>query len=125
MCKMTEMMIKDRKIKVAEHKEKYMANIVDAASKCDFIDRIVLFGSSTEERCRKNSDIDLAVFGDKSEMQALTSKKYERFARQLYGFDDHNQAYDLLYYKTGTHSNDEIMKDINRGELLYVQKTPQ
>lgn len=123
MCKMTEVVVKDRKIRVADLKEKYIANIVDAADKCDLIDRVILFGSSIEERCHKDSDIDLAVFGNEPEMKALTSKKYERFARQLYGFDDHNQAYDLLYYKTGTPCNDAIMNDINQGELLYVRQS--
>ncbi len=121
MCKVTEMAIGNRVIHVADIKQKYIENIIDAASKCDCIDKIVLFGSSLEDCCRADSDIDLAIFGNISEMKALSSKKYERFARQLYNFDDHNQAYDLLYYKTGSGGKDAIMHDINKGELLYAR----
>ncbi len=119
MCNLTTINIDDRQIKVADIKEKYMSNIVDAAQKCDFIERVVLFGSSIEERCSETSDIDLAVFGTQIPSRALSSKKYERFARQLYSFDDHAQAYDILYFKTGTKKGGQIMDNINRGEVLY------
>lgn len=122
MCKVTEMTIGNRVVHVADIKQKYIENIVDAASKCDYIDKIVLFGSSLEDRCRTDSDIDLAIFGNTSEARVLSSKKYERFARQLYSFDDHNQAYDLLYYKTGSGSKDAVMNDISKGELLYARQ---
>ena len=96
MCRVTPMDIGSRQICVAEIKQKYIQNIIDAARECDLIDRVVLFGSSLQERCRENSDIDIAVFGNQPRSRALTSKKYERFARQLYAFDNHAQAYDIL-----------------------------
>ena len=98
-----------------------MENIIDAAQKCDFIDRVVLFGSSIEERCREQSDIDLAVFGTQVPSRALTSKKYERFARQLYAFDDHAQAYDILYFRSGSGDSNPILHEISRGEELYAR----
>ena len=105
--------------KVADIKQKYMNNIVDAARKCDLIDRVVLFGSCIDERCKESSDIDLAVFGKETRYRALSSKKYERFARQLYDFDDHAQSYDILYFKTGAKEKSHIMDDIKKGEIIY------
>lgn len=119
MCTVKNMSIDNRSFRVADIKQKYMANIVDAAKKCDIIDRIILFGSSIEERCKESSDIDIAVFGTLPPSRALSSKKYERFARQLYAFDNHAQAYDILYFKTGSTRKGNIMHDINRGEMLY------
>ena len=121
MCKVLPMNIGTRQIRVAEIKQKYIRNIIDAASQCDLIDRVVLFGSSLDERCRDNSDIDIAVFGNLNPSKALSSKKYECFARQLYSFRDHEQAYDILYFKTGANNGGQIMQDIERGELLYAR----
>ena len=64
MCRVLEMDIGNRSIQVADIKKKYISNIIDAASKCDLIDKVVLFGSSLEERCKDSSDIDLAIFGN-------------------------------------------------------------
>ena len=119
MCKVVSVTIGKNTFKVADIKKKYMSNIINAAEKCDFIDRVVLFGSSTEKRCEKTSDIDIAVFGKHARSRALGSKKYERFARQLYSFDDHNQSYDILYFKSGTREKSEILDNINNGEVLY------
>ena len=119
MCKVISVTVKDRTFNVADIKQKYMENIIDAAEKCDFIERVVLFGSSIEKRCKKTSDIDIAVFGKHSRSRALKSKKYEKFARQLYSFDDHNQAYDILYFQEGRNNTDLIFEGINKGEILY------
>jgi predicted nucleotidyltransferase len=119
MCKVVKMPIGTRVVNVADIKQMYISNIVDAARKCDIIDRVLLFGSSKEKRCKESSDIDIAVFGNQTPSKALSSKKYERFARQLYTFDDNKQAYDILYFKSGTKNNAGIMEDIENGELLY------
>lgn len=119
MCKVKMMKVNERSFKVADIKQKYMNNIVDAAQKCDLIDRVVLFGSSIDERCKESSDIDLAVFGKQTRYRALSSKKYERFARQLYNFDDHTQSYDILYFKTDSIEDSHIMDDIKKGEVIY------
>ena len=123
MCKVSSMSVRNRTFRVADIKQKYMHNIVDVADKCDIIQRVVLFGSNIEERCKETSDIDLAVFGTQVPSRALTSKKYERFARQLYSFDNHEQAYDILYFKTGATSKSSIMDDINRGEIVYERQS--
>lgn len=122
MCKVIPISIGSRQICVAEIKQKYIRNIIDAASQCDLIDRVVLFGSSLQERCREKSDIDIAVFGNQPRSRALTSRKYERFARQLYAFDNHAQAYDILYFRSGSDDSSPILHEISRGEELYVRK---
>ena len=40
MCKVLPMVIGTRQIRVAEIKQKYIRNIIDAASQCDLIDRV-------------------------------------------------------------------------------------
>ena len=121
MCKVLPMNIGSSQICVAEIKQKYIQNIIDAASQCDLIDRVVLFGSSLQEHCREASDIDIAVFGNQPRFRALTSRKYERFARQLYSFDDYAQAYDILYFRSGSHESSPILHEISKGEELYVR----
>lgn len=122
MCKVTEMKIGDRTIRVAEIKQQYISNIVNAARNCDYIDRVILFGSSLEERCTDLSDIDLAVFGNVAKGKCLTSKKYERFLKQVYSYNDFQQAYDILYFKSGKKCQSPIIEDINRGEVIYESK---
>ena len=119
MCRVVPMNVGSHDIHVAEIKQKYIMNIIDAASKCDLIDRVVLFGSSLQERCKENSDIDIAVFGKQPRARALSSPKYERFARQLYTFDDHAQAYDILYFRSNSADSSPILNEISKGEVLY------
>ena len=45
MCRVIETKIGDRTIKVADIKEKYIQNIIESAKACDYIDRVILFGS--------------------------------------------------------------------------------
>ena len=119
MCKVTAFTIDGRTIHMADIKQKYVANIIDAARKCDYIDKIILFDSALEERCRDGSDIDLAIFGNQPKGKCLDSKKFRRFSDQLASFDDFNQAYDLLYFKTGKQKSGLIMDQIEKGEVLY------
>ena len=122
MCKLVKIKVGDQNIMVADIKEKYIYNIADAAQKCRYIDKIVLFGSSTMDRCKETSDIDIAVFGSASKGKALTSKSYKDFAGQLYSFDDYNQGYDILYFKSGKNYTESVMNDIEKGEVIYVKK---
>lgn len=123
MCKVKEMRINNRTIHVADIKQKYISNIIDAAQKCVFIDKIILFGSSLEERCTDDSDIDLAIFGSKTKYKCLNSKEYRRFAEDLYSFDDFKQSYDLLYFKTGKEYGGFIVEDIKNGEVIYDRES--
>ncbi|WP_026496716.1 nucleotidyltransferase domain-containing protein [Butyrivibrio sp. WCD3002] len=122
MCKVTEMTLDNRTVNVADIKHKYISNIVDSAKKCSFIDKIILFGSSIDERCTEDSDIDLAIFGNQTRYKCLNSKEYRQFAENLYSFDNFSQSYDLLYFKTGNTYSGLIINDINNGEVLYVRE---
>ena len=122
MCKVVNIRVGNRDIRVADIKKKYIYNIADAAQKCGYIDKIILFGSSTMDRCKETSDIDLAVFGSASKGKALTSKSYKDFASQLYAFDDFGQGYDILYFKTGKKYTERIMNDVENGEVIYVKQ---
>lgn len=116
------MTVDGRSFRVAEIKMKYMENIVEAAKECDYIDRIVLFGSSVDSRCTDESDIDLAVYGNQTKYKCLTSKKYNAFAERLYSFDNHRQSYDLLYFKTDTVKNSRLQEEISNGEVIYARQ---
>ena len=119
MCKIVKLKLNDREVRVADIKKDCIRNIVDAARKCRYIDRIVLFGSSLEDRCTNDSDVDIAVFGSIPKTRCLTSKEYKEFTHQLYRFDDYSQSYDILYFKTGSSDNSFIRQEINKGAVIY------
>ena len=73
MCRLVDVALPDRVVRVADVKRKYVPVIYEAAKNCPIIERVVLFGSATEERCRKESDMDLAVFGNLPKAKGLTS----------------------------------------------------
>ncbi|MBR5970402.1 MAG: nucleotidyltransferase domain-containing protein [Lachnospiraceae bacterium] len=116
------MRIGNRTIRVAGVKQKYIGNIIHAAEQCRYIERIVLFGSSVQDTCTVDSDIDLAVFGNVSKSKCLTSKQYREFTQKIYSFDNHEQAYDILYFKSSDQNNRFIMNEIDKGETIYVRE---
>lgn len=109
------------KCRVADIKKDYISNIIKNARICPDIDYIVLFGSALEDRCRDHSDIDIAVFGKKTEGRMLTSGKYRNFENAVYSFGDF-QDYDVLYFKIGKNTGSDIMKDIKNGTLIYKRE---
>ena len=122
MCKVVDVKIRNRNVRVADIKSKYLDNIVTSAEECKYIDKVILFGSSIEDRCTEESDIDIAVFGNQPKGKALTSKQFMKFADELAEFDDFLQSYDILYFKTGKEDDSAIMAEINKGEVLYVRE---
>lgn len=109
---------------VADIKHKYIENIIEQAAKCKSINRIMLFGSALEERCKDTSDIDIAVFGNTSKSKCYKSKEYKDFVRSilLYG-NDFLQNYDILYFRDGEKYDDVIIKDIENGAEIYRRKS--
>lgn len=103
---------------VAEIKLKHIRNVSSQAEKCKNISRIMLFGSSIEERCTDRSDIDIAVFGRMPKAKYLGSSEFRRFQDQLFLYDL-DQDYDILYFREGQDYKDPIMEDINRGTEIY------
>ena len=121
MCQVKTTTIGSQTFRIADIKEKYINNVIDAANQCDIIDRIVLFGSATGGECKEESDIDLAIFGNQTEYKALRSKKYSEFTTRIYSFDDSGQSYDLLYYTSGKNYKGLIMSEIENGELINTR----
>ena len=107
---------------VAEIKLPYIEHIVSLASECKHISRIMLFGSSTEERCTDLSDIDIAVFGDLSKGKYYASKEYRDFVDRIFEFD-FSQDYDILYFKEGSKQQAPILDDVSRGVEIYRRAT--
>ena len=121
MCKVIKMQVRGKFFKVANIKQECVENIIDAASKCDLIDKIILFGSSITNKCKKDSDVDIAVYGSKTKAQCLSSKTYREFTRKLYQFDDFSQSYDIIYFQSNKNYTSKIVDDIENGELIYVK----
>ena len=103
---------------VADIKLRHIQNISEMAKKASNIHRIMLFGSSTEDRCTETSDIDIAVFGDKPKGSYIDSNEFKAFKRALFSFD-WDQDYDVLYFKENAKNEYAIMNDINRGIEIY------
>ena len=103
---------------VAEIKLGHIRNISSQAGKCKNISRIILFGSSIEERCTDRSDIDIAVFGKMQKAKYLGSGEFRNFQDQLFLYDL-NQDYDILYFCDGKDYKDPIMADISCGTEIY------
>ena len=118
MCKIISFKVDGRTIRAADIKKDYIVNAADKAKDCAAIDKLVLFGSSTSENCTDRSDIDLAVFGTLSERSMLRSKSYKNFVRELFKYD-FNQNYDVLYFDSTRDSDSPILKDIDKGVVLY------
>lgn len=103
---------------VADIKLKHIRNIIEQAKKAKNIDRIMLFGSSIDERCTKDSDIDIAVFGKKTKGSYIDSKEFNTFKSALFKFD-WNQEYDVLYFSENSSKQVAIMDDINQGVEIF------
>ncbi|MDO4962300.1 MAG: nucleotidyltransferase domain-containing protein, partial [Eubacteriales bacterium] len=120
MCEVITKKINNKEVRIADIKADYIENIVNSAALCDQINRIVLFGSSTEERCTESSDIDIAVFGTLSKARMFSSKGYKKFIQAIVSYGG-VQDYDVLYFDDSKAYSDNIMSDISNGVLLYTK----
>lgn len=121
MCKLVEAESNQgNKFMVADIKKNYILNIIKNAHICPAIDEIILFGSSLEERCTTDSDIDIAIFGKKDESHFLTSKSYHEFTKKVFQFGDF-QDYDVLYFQNNKRDKSGVLKCIQLGESIYQQ----
>lgn len=125
MCKLVGVNTFDgNKVNVASVKKDAIMNMILAASLCPNIDAIVLFGSSLEERCTDESDIDIAIISDKTVSGLSKMKSFKKFMEKVYLFDM-RQEYDRLYFKSIEeieHKADEqqICKEIaSKGKIIY------
>ena len=107
-----------RTVRVADIKKEYIKNIIKSAEQCQEISRIMLFGSSIEDRCKKDSDVDIAIFGDIPKSAMYKKKSYNKFLDSIYGYDL-SQDYDVLYFTNKNKKNIAILSDVEKGVLLY------
>ena len=118
MSKMISLSTNGKTVRVAEIKKEYIKNIIKCAEQCREISRIMLFGSSIENRCKENSDVDIAVFGDIPKGAMYKRKSYNRFLDNIYSFDL-KQDYDVLYFTNENKKNPSILSEVEKGVLLY------
>lgn len=117
MCKMRNL---NTGALVAEIKYEYILNIIEQAKKCKNISKIILFGSSIEERCKQTSDIDIAVFGNKKPSAYLKSTEFRNFNDSIFAFNNFDgQDYDILYFSNDSKDSSELMKNIKQGTEIY------
>ncbi len=115
MCKMIPF---EGEKRVADIKLHHIRNIVDQAAFAKNINRIMLFGSATEERCSEYSDIDIAVFGSLPKSAYLQSKEFKAFQDAVFRFD-FSQDYDILYFSDSKPHSDPILHDVLKGTEIY------
>ncbi len=108
-------------VMVADIKKACIENIMKAALACDKIDAIYLFGSALEHRCKRESDIDIAIISNVSRAKLFRNKNYDSFVSVLYS-KDKSQDYDILQFdsKEKLIACSEIYNEIkNKGCLIY------
>ena len=126
MCKLVKITNSlGEQIEVAEIKADTIKKIIKIAKICDKIDYIYLFGSSVEERCTDESDIDLAIISNVSASKLCNRSSYREFKERLYAIDT-DQEYDRLQFnslKAIRNSKDPVCLDIiSKGKLLYQRE---
>ena len=126
MCKLVKITNSlGEQIEVAEIKADTIKKIIKKAKICDKIDYIYLFGSSVEERCTDESDIDLAIISNVSASKLCNRSSYREFKERLYAID-RDQEYDRLQFnslKAMRNSKEPVCLDIiSKGKLLYQRE---
>ena len=125
MCKLVGVSSYDgTQMDVASIKKDAIMNIIASASLCPNIDAIVLFGSSLEERCTAESDIDIAIISKKTVSGLSQLKSFKRFMDMVYLFDM-SKEYDRLYFKSledieQKADEQQICREIvSKGKIIY------
>ena len=125
MCKLVGVSSYDgTQIDVASIKKDAIKNIIESASLCPNIDAIVLFGSSLEERCTADSDIDIVIISKKTVSALSQLKSFKKFMDMVYLFDM-SQEYDRLYFKSIEDIEQKVDKQqickeiVSKGKIIY------
>lgn len=105
-------------IYVSELKLKYVEYIISICKNFDFIDKVILFGSTLEERCKESSDIDIIIIGTKTKSKCLDSSSFRGFKKLLFEFD-FSQEYDILYTNSLSKFSIELQDNLKRGVVIY------
>lgn len=111
-------------IQVADIKAELIEKIIALAPMCEKIDYIYLFGSSLEERCTDNSDIDIAIISSDTVNRLSSNKRFVKFMEAIYNLD-FEQEYDRLYFSSvkeieAKKQSVPICKElIQKGKIIY------
>lgn len=114
-------------VRVADIKSVCVQNIIMQAQYCRCISEIILFGSSLEERCTEESDIDIAIISRYTLNYLSRNKDFSRFIESVYDID-FTQEYDRLYFSSldelKSKRNDcEICDEIlSHGKVIYSRQ---
>lgn len=97
MCQMVPIKTNfNTEIQVADIKKEVIENIIESASACTRICRIILFGSAIENRCQEDSDIDMLVVSDTTRSRLYKDRGYQEFLKRLHAIDGYEQMYDVI-----------------------------
>lgn len=123
MCKLIALKTDvDTQIQVADMKKPTIEKIILLANGCKEIDYIILFGSSLEDKCTEQSDIDLAIISNTTRAKFLRSNSYNKFTTALYRIDE-EQTYDILQFNSMEDlkkRKSPICREImNKGKIIY------
>lgn len=123
MCKLAVLRTDtNTQIQVADIKKPIIEKIILIARSCKEIDSIILFGSSLENKCTEQSDIDLAIISSTTRAKFLRSNSYQKFTTALYHIDE-EQQYDILQFNSMEdlkRKSSPVCRDIvNKGKVIY------
>ena len=123
MCKLVQIQSNTgEEVLVADIKADTIKKIIMIAQNCNKIDYIYVFGSSVEERCKEQSDIDLAIISNVTRAKLFQSKEYDEFLDTLYDIDI-EQDYDILQFNSvealKTRKDFVCMDILNKGKMIY------
>lgn len=112
-------------IKVADIKINAIKNIINSAKECKSIDYIILFGSSLEERCNEESDIDIAIISNITRSRLYRVKEYSDFLANIYKYDL-RQEYDIIQFNSlediNKHKYGVYLDIAEKGKTIYSRK---
>ena len=119
MCKLVEIENSEKNmVRVAEIKKDCILNVIHSCELCPDIHSVVLFGSGVREDCSVPSDVDIAVFGDKSKAKMFKSSSYRKFVNSVCSCGE-LQDYDILYFDRTKVTDSLILDNIAQGVVLY------
>lgn len=112
-------------IKVADIKINEIKNIISNAKECKSIDYIILFGSSLEERCNEESDIDIAIISNITRSRLYRAKDYRDFLANVYKYNL-KQEYDIIQFNSfediKKHKYGVYLDIAEKGKIIYSRK---
>lgn len=130
MCELSKVKTNfNTEVRIADIKKIYVENIIESASICPAILEIVLFGSVLEERCTKDSDIDMLIISNKQKSQLFRDRRYKKFKNKIFTDGNFEQDYDFIYMNHNENMDKKctasyLFHDIKKyGQTIYRRET--